>query len=144
MSTEDNNLPKSSIEDYELSESKQELHNTTVSIMDLKLEDLIYEKMYLLFEKLQPSLNKLESSKINYKIAKEKLLLETDFKKELNENRVTVSMKEAYITPLLTPHQVSIDKSNDDVVFYKNKLNILNDLIKHQRLLLEIEGALHK
>ena len=51
-------------------------------------------------------------------------------------------MKEAYIKPLCVKQQQKVDTYEDKVTFYKNKLNILNDLIKAQRTLLSIEGAL--
>lgn len=112
------------------------------SIFNLNLEQLIYEKMVLLFEKLQPAQVNLEEAKVNLQSAKDKLLMETDFKKELGESRPTVAMKEAWMKPRLLYYETEVDNHNSDVVFYKNKLTIINDLIKHKRLLLQVEGGL--
>lgn len=135
-------VPKRAIFEWEICESKHDLFGLTVSIMDLKLQDLIFEKMYLLFQKLQPAMKNWESAKIELKDKKDDLLLNTDFKETLNESRPTIAMKEAYIKPLVIKQQQKVDKFEDSVTFYKNKLNILNDLIKAQRTLLDIEGAL--
>ena len=135
-------VPEITLFDWEVCESKHDMFGLTVSIMDLKLQDLIFEKMYLLFQKLQPAMKNLESAKIELQDKKDDLLLNTDFKEKLNESRPTVAMKEAYIKPLVIKQQQKVDEFEDSVVFYKNKLNILNDLIKAQRTLLDIEGAL--
>lgn len=137
-------INEKTIFDWEISDSKKDLTGAIVSIMDLRLNDLIFEKMYLLFQKLQPALKEQESAKIELQFNKDKLLLETDFKTELGESRPTVAMKEAYMKPLLVTYEDKLDKCNDTVDFYKNKLTIINDLIKAQRLLLDIEGALHE
>ena len=129
-------VPEITLFDWEVCESKQDMFGLTVSIMDLKLQDLIFEKMYLLFQKLQPAMKNLESAKIELQDKKDDLLLNTDFKEKLNESRPTVAMKEAYIKPLVIKQQQKVDKFEDTVTFYKNKLNILNDLIKAQRTLL--------
>ena len=135
-------VPEITLFDWEVCESKHDMFGLTVSIMDLKLQDLIFEKMYLLFQKLQPAMKNWESAKIELQDKKDDLLLNTDFKEKLNESRPTVAMKEAYIKPLVIKQQQKVDEFEDSVVFYKNKLNILNDLIKAQRTLLDIEGAL--
>lgn len=113
-----------------------------VNIMDLQLMDLIFEKMFLLFQRLQPAMKDLENAKIELQNNKDKLLLETNFKKELGESRPTIAMKEAYMKPLLSKFEDKVDEYNDLVVFYKDKINVVNDLIKAQRTLLTIEGAL--
>ena len=128
--------------DFEICESKKDMFNLSVSIFDLKLQDLIFEKMYLLFQKLQPAMKNLESAKVELQFQKDKLLLETDFKTELNESRPTVAMKEAYIKPLVATYEEKVDEYSNKVTYYKDKLNVINDLIKSSRLLLEIEGAL--
>jgi len=135
-------FPQIILFECEICESKQDMFGQTVSIMDLQLKDLIFEKMYLLFQKLQPAMKNLESAKIELKDKKDDLLLNTDFKEKLNESRPTIAMKEAYIKPLVIKQQQKVDGFEDTVTFYKNKLNILNDLIKAQRTLLSIEGAL--
>lgn len=112
------------------------------SIFNLNLEQLIFEKMVLLFEKLQPAQVNLEKAKLNLQAEKDKLLMETDFQTELGESRPTVAMKEAWMKPRLLYYETEVDNYNSDVVFYKNKLNIINDLIKHKRLLLQVEGGL--
>lgn len=127
---------------YVVAESKLDVLGVQVSIMDLQLKDLIFEKMYLLFQKLQPAMKELEQAKINLQQEKDKLLLETDFKTVLNESRPTVAMKEAYMQPKLVKFEKAVKSSEENIQFYKNKLNILNDLIKAERTLLNIEGAL--
>lgn len=112
------------------------------SIFNLNLEQLIFEKMVLLFEKLQKLQNDLKYAEIALKDRKQQLLLETDFKKELGESRPTIAMKEAWMKPYLTEFEAKVESINDELVFYKNKLNIINDLIKHKRLLLQVEGGL--
>lgn len=112
------------------------------SIFNLNLEQLIYEKMVLLFEKLQRLQNDLKFAEIALKDRKDTLLLETDFKKELGESRPTVAMKEAWMKPYLAELEADVDLKSDEILFYKNKLTIINDLIKHKRLLLQVEGGL--
>ena len=112
------------------------------SIFNLNLEQLIFEKMVLLFEKLQRLQNDLKFAEIELKDRKDTLLLETDFKKELGESRPTIAMKEAWMKPHLDKLEAKVERINNDVVFYKNKLTIINDLIKHKRLLLQVEGGL--
>lgn len=135
-------VPQVAFFECEICESKQDMFGITVSIMDLQLHDLIFEKMYLLFQKLQPAIKDLETAKIELQDKKDDLLLNTNFKEKLNESRPTIAMKEAYIKPLVIKQQQKVDKFEDSVTFYKNKLNILNELIKEQRTLLTIEGAL--
>lgn len=132
---------KVEIPKYLLSESKLEM-GITASIFDLKLEDLVFEKMVLLFEKYNPAVKNLDTAKIDLQIEKDRLLLETDFKKELNESRPTVAMKEAYIKPLVAKLEDKVDKCKDQVEYYKSKLAIVNDLIKNRRIELKIENTL--
>lgn len=108
------------------------------SIFNLNLEQLIFEKMILLFEKMQPAQNDLKSAEIELSIIKNNLFMEIDFKKELGESRPTVAMKEAYIEPQIAEYKDKVDTAQEKVDFYKNKLNIINDLIKHKRLLLQV------
>ena len=122
---------------YLLAETKE---NT--SIFNLNLSELIFEKMFILFEKIQTANNNLETAKIELQLQKDKLLLETDFKAELGESRPTVAMKEAYMKPHLANLENKVDKYANEVVYYKDKVNVLNDLIKSQRLMLRLEGAL--
>ena len=75
------------------------------SIFNLNLEQLIYEKMVLLFEKLQPAQKKYNMGFFD------------DFDDEINESKELME-------------------------FYELKLDIINDLIKHKRLLLQVEGGL--
>lgn len=112
------------------------------SIFNLNLEQLIFEKMILLFEKMQPAQNDLKSAVIELSTTKNNLFMEIDFKKELSESRPTVAMKEAYIEPQIAEYKDKVDTAQEKVDFYKNKLNIINDLIKHKRLLLQVEGGL--
>ena len=110
--------------------------------MDLQLKDLIFEKMYLLFQKLQPAMSNLEYAEIELKTEENKLLLETDFEKELGKSRTNKDERNAFIKPLLSKYEEKVDDLDYEVKFYKNKIEILNDLIKAQRTLLTIEGAL--
>lgn len=135
-------FPQITLFECEICESKQDMFGQTVSIMDLQLKDLIFEKMYLLFQKLQPAIKDLETAKIDLQVNKDKFLLETDFEKELGKSRTNKDERMAVIKPLLAPFEDKVDEFNDKVIFYKNKLEILNDLIKAQRTLLSIEGAL--
>ena len=128
--------------EYLVCETVRNQTGKIVSIMDLQLPQLIFEKMYLLFEKLRVAENNLETAKIKLQKDKDALLLETDFKKELGESRPTVAMKEAYIQQFTGDTEKEIAEHNESVVFYKDKLIIINDLIRKERLLLEIEGAL--
>lgn len=114
----------------------------TASIFDLKLEDLVYEKMVLMFEKYNPAVKNLDTAKIDLQMQKDKLLLETDFKTVLNESRPTVAMKEAYIKPLVAQFEDKVDECKDQVEYYKSKLAIVNDLIKNRRIELKIENTL--
>ena len=135
---------KPTIPIYELSESKLELTETKTSIFKLDLQELIYEKMFLLFEKLQVNENKLAEAEIDLQICKDKLLLETDFNEVLGKSRTNQAERDAYMKPFLAEHENKIDEYNTVVKFYKTKLNIINDLITAKRTLLTIEGALHE
>ena len=128
--------------EYLVCETVRNQTGKIVSIMDLQLPQLIFEKMYLLFEKLRVAENNLAIAENNLQVKKDALLLETDFKTVLNESRPTVAMKEAYIKNFTKEDENKIKEHNATVVFYKDKLNIINDLIRKERLLLEIEGAL--
>ena len=135
---------KTAIPIYELSESKLELTEQKVSLFKLDLQELIYEKMFLLFEKLQVNENKLAEAEIDLQICKDKLLLETDFSEVLGKSRTNQGERDAYMKPFLAEHENKIDEYNTVVKFYKTKLNIINDLITAKRTLLTIEGALHE
>lgn len=130
------------MQEYLVCETIRNQTGDIVSIMDLQLPQLIFEKMFLLFERLRVAENNLETAKIDLQIKKDTLLLETDFKTVLNESRPTVAMKEAYMKPHLADFENKVDKYNQQAVFYKDKINIINDLIRKERLLLEIEGGL--
>ena len=43
---------------YKIAEHKKEYEDKIVPIFDLQLPDLIFEKMYILFEKVQPLMKK--------------------------------------------------------------------------------------
>ena len=137
------NKPKVEMPKYLICEFKEQM-GIISPIFDLKLEDLVYEKMFLLFERLQPLNNKIAEAEVELQTNKDKLLLETDFKTVLGENRPTIAMKEAYMKPLLAEYENKLDELTDSKVFYNNKLTILNDLIKTRRLELKIEGNLHE
>lgn len=129
---------------YLICEFKQE-QGVLSPIFDLNLEDLVYEKMFLLFERLQPLNNKIADAEVELQTNKDKLLMETDFKKELGiTTKPTIADKEAVMRPLLAKYENNLDELTDSKVFYTNKLTILNDLIKTRRLELKIEGNLHE
>ena len=132
------------IKNYEKSESKSDLYGIkNASIFLLNLEDLTYEKMYLQFEKLAPAQYKLDGAKVDMQVKKDKLLLETDWKKEYpNESRITNAIKDAHIKPLLAEVEEKIDDLTEQVNFYKTKISIVSDLIKNRRLELKIENSL--
>lgn len=130
------------IPNYQLCESIFNKTGEIVSIMNLQLEQLIFEKMYLLFEKLRISENNLESAKIELEIEKNRLLLETDFEKELGKSRTNKDERMAVIKPFLAKFEEEVDNENSNVIFYKDKLSVINDLIKKERLLLRIGGDL--
>lgn len=113
-----------------------------ISIFNADLEVLVYEKMFILFERLQLKQNLLKKAENMYDDKKAELLLTLDFKKITGESRPTIAMKEAVIKDDLEEFQTNVDKYNNDVDYYKNKLTIINDLIKNKRLLLRFEGNL--
>lgn len=112
------------------------------SIFDLNLEQLVYEKMFIMFELLQPAQKRHDDFKVELQVNKDRLLLETDFKEVLGETRPTVAMKEAYMKPLLADIKNKIDVEDEIITFYLDKIAIINDLIKNKRLMLEIENSL--
>ena len=129
---------------YLVAESKLQETGKIVSIFNLDLEAVIYEKMYILFEVYQKLEYELEEVKIELQIKKEKLLLETDFKTILDSNRPTIAEKDAYMRPFLAELEDKVDEKDKELKWYKNKLKILNDLIGSKRLLLEIEADLKR
>ena len=96
--TEETKMPA-----YMIAESLQ--NQGEYSIFNLNLEQLIFEKMVLLFEKLQPAQKKYHMEFVD------------DFDDEIHESKELME-------------------------FYELKLDIINDLIKHKRLLLQVEGGL--
>lgn len=71
------------IPEYEISESAREM-GISKSIFNLSLDDLVYEKMFLMFEKISPLEKTLFNTKQDLKNKKDELLRTIDFKKELN------------------------------------------------------------
>lgn len=132
------------IKNYEKSESKSDLYGIkNASIFLLNLEDLTYEKMYLQFEKLAPAQYKLDGAKVDMQVKKDKLLLETDWKKEYpNESRITNAIKDAHMKPLLESYVKRIDYLQRQITFYTNKISIVSELIRNRRLELKIENSL--
>ena len=128
---------------YQITESLLET-NLKVSIFDLNLEQLIFEKMFILFEKYQMLQKQRDTVEIEMQLCKDKLLLETDFEKELDKKRPTIAEKDAYMKPYLVKFEEDLDKLDYNLQFYKNKLVIINDLIKSRRLMLDIENAISK
>ena len=129
---------KIEINDYLKCEFKLEAGVTT-SILNLNLEELVYEKMYLMFEKLAPANANLEKCKIKLQLKSDVILLETDFKKLGLTNE---KMRNAYVKPLVAEFEDRVDLAKEKVVYYKAKLEIINDLIQTRSLELKIENNL--
>lgn len=127
---------------YMVSESKQQYYNQIINIMGLNLEDLIFEKMFILFEKLTKCQTDAETAKIELQLTRSKLLMETDFSAVLGKSRTNKEEREAYMKPHLAEYKEAVEQAEAQTKFYKNKIKILNDLIKAKALALELEGAL--
>lgn len=125
-------------------EKLEYIEGADISLFGANLEQLTYEKMFILFQRLQPALNDLKQAQISLENTRDKILLETDFKKELNENRPTIAMKEAYMKPLIAAYENKVEEHEETVEYYKNKITIINDLIRNARLMLKIEVALNE
>ena len=133
---------KVEIPEYEISESAKEM-GIVKSIFNLSLDDLVYEKMFILFEKQNPLEKDLVKAKQDLKLKKDELLRTIDFKKELNiETKPTIADKDAVMKPQLKVFEDKINTAKDEITKYKDKLVIINDLIKNKRLQLKIEGGL--
>ena len=131
------------IKDYEIAEYLKHEKNVVCSLFDLTLEQLIYEKMYMLFEVLNDAEHELFNSVNDYEDKRNELLKTIDFKKELSiTTKPTIADKEAVMKPKLTEYYNQKLNAEKRVTFCKNKLTIINDLEKQKRLLLRIEGAL--
>ena len=133
--------PKIEIPNYLVTEHRL-LDGVRISIFDLNLEDVIFEKMFLMFDKLEPLNKQVLCAEVELKIQKDKLLLETDFETILNKKRPTIAEKEAYMRPELSKYEDAVDDLKEQIRFYKDKLVIINDLVKAKALSLKIEGAL--
>lgn len=130
------------IPEYEISESAKEM-GINKSIFTLNLDDLVYEKMFILFELLDPAERVLLNTQQEMKNKKDELLRTIDFKKELNiTTKPTIADKDAVMKPHLQEFENTIKTTKDDIKLYENKLVIINDLIKNKRLQLKIEGGL--
>ena len=134
--------PKVELPFYRVAESLLDSQNLLIDIFDLNLEKLIFEKMFILFQRLDVAETNLETEKINLLIVKEKLMLETNFNEVLGKTRHNKDEREAWMRPHLVKFEDKIDAFEHDIKFYKNKLNILNDLISMKRNLLKVEYAL--
>lgn len=131
------------IRDYEICEFiKEETDGLKTSIFDLKLDALVFEKMFIMFEKVAPAQRKLDEEQVTLQTKKDNLLRTLDFKELTGESRPTIAMKDAVMQPQLQEHEDKIKSLKQDLECYKNKLTILNDLIKNQRLMIKIESAL--
>lgn len=137
-----NEVKKPQIPFYLTSESKLQETGNVYNIFDLNLEEVVYEKMFILFEKYQVIQKKLDDAKVELQIKKEEMLMSVDFKKELDSNRPTIAEKDAYMRPFLAEYEEKVDKLNYDLKYYSDKLKVLNDLISTKRLMLEIEASL--
>lgn len=135
-------VKKVELPQYMICEHMKDMQEVAVSIFRLNLEELIFEKMYLLFEKLFIADNKMEDAKIQLQLQRDKLLLETDFSKELGKSRHNKEEREAYIKPFLAECEEKVDECETKVKTYETKLKIINDLISMRKLELRIETTL--
>ena len=130
------------IPEYEISESAKEM-GIMKSIFNLSLDDLVYEKMFIMFEKLNPLEKDLVKAKQDLKAKKDELLRTIDFKKELNiTTKPTIADKDAVMKPHLQEFEDKINTANEDIKKYKDKLVIINDLIGNKRVQMKVEGGL--
>ena len=130
------------IPEYEISERAKEM-GIMKSIFNLSLDDLVYEKMFIMFEKLNPLEKDLFKAKQDLKAKKDELLRTIDFKKELNiTTKPTIADKDAVMKPHLKEFEDKINTANEEIKKYKDKLVIINDLIDNKRVQLKIEGGL--
>lgn len=130
------------IPEYEISESAKEM-GIIKSIFNLSLDDLVYEKMFIMFEKLNPLEKDLVKAKQDLKAKKDELLRTIDFKKELNiTTKPTIADKDAVMKPHLQEFEDKINTANEEIKKYKDKLVIINDLIDNKRVQLKVEGGL--
>ena len=130
------------IPEYEISESAKEM-GIMKSIFNLSLDDLVYEKMFLMFEKISPLEKTLFNTKQDLKNKKDELLRTIDFKKELNiTTKPTIADKDAVMKHHLKEFEDKINTANEDIKKYTDKLVIINDLINNKRVQLKVEGNL--
>ena len=114
------------------------------SIFNLNLEELIYEKMTILYEHQFKLEKDLFDKEIELQTTKDKIILETDFAKAIGKSRPNQADREAYIRPTIAPIENEIDNLKRDIAFYKHKIIIINDLIKARRVQLQIDAELIK
>ena len=130
------------IPEYEISESAKEM-GIMKSIFNLSLDDLVYEKMFIMFEKQNPLEKDLIKVKQDLNAKKDELLRTIDFKKELNiTTKPTIADKDAVMKPHLKEFEDKINTANEDIKKYKDKLVIINDLINNKRVQMKVEGGL--
>lgn len=130
------------MEDYAVCEFKKENDAVEVTIFDLNINDLVFEKMFLLFQKLMPLQKELSKVKADEQNKRNDLLLKLDFATLTGEKRPTVAMKDSIMDKKLEKELSDIGVLTEKVEFYKNKIKIVNDLISNARLLLKIENEL--
>ena len=130
------------IPEYEISESAKEM-GIMKSIFNLSLDDLVYEKMFIMFEKQNPLEKDLIKVKQDLEAKKDEVLRTIDFKKELNiTTKPTIADKDAVMKPHLKEFEDKINTANEDIKKYKDKLVIINDLINNKRVQMKVEGGL--
>ena len=137
--TETIEIKKVELPAYQVCEHMKEINDVTANIFRLNLEELIYEKMFILFEKLFVADNKYQDAKVELQTQSDKLLLETDFKSMGLTNE---KQRNAYMKPLLAELEDKKEEATANVKFYENKLKILNDLISLRKMELRIETQL--
>lgn len=134
------------LRDYEICEFiQEETDGLKTSIFDLKIDALVFEKMFIMFERVEPTQRKLDSEKALLKLKKDELLRTFDFKAELGiTTKPTIADKEAVMKPHLQEYEDSVAGYEERLKCYKNKLEIINDLIKNKRIMLKIEAELEE
>jgi len=127
---------------HQIAESISDFENgEKVNIFRCNLEELIYEKMFIMFEKYIPAVEELQTKKLDLQLATDKILLETDFKSLGLTNE---KMRNAHIKPLVAGQEDAVDDWECKVRHYKAKLELINDLISARKLELKIETNLQK
>lgn len=82
-----------------------------------------------LIEEIKEAKNNYTKANIEYKETKCKLLIETDFKEELNSSRPTVDEKNAYVDLKTLELREKKELLYNEIKYLELKLELLNDKI---------------